>query len=186
MHTLIRAALVVLLVAHGLAADRKHTIIALSHSDHTVYELDPGSGKITAQLKLTNQPHEGAVTPDGRTIFASVPSDAYVSIVDAATFKEKGRIETPFFRRTPQPRPPAPDGTPRPPNTSASPHSTALNTDGSKLYIGVEQADVPGVVVYDVAAGKVLKKIDLLLHGGHFMAIQPVTDKLYYPHDADN
>src|SRR6266481_4602376 len=62
----------------------------------------------------------------------------------------------------------------------------ALNNDGSKLYIGTENADVSGVVVYDVKAGKVLKKIDLLLEGGHYLQIQPGTDKLYYPHRTDN
>jgi len=61
-----------------------------------------------------------------------------------------------------------------------------LNTDGSKLYIGVEQADVPGVVVYDTKSNKVLKKIDLLLRGGHYLQVQPKTDKVYYPHRNDN
>jgi YVTN family beta-propeller protein len=62
----------------------------------------------------------------------------------------------------------------------------ALTSDNSKLYIGVENADVPGLVVYDVKAGRVLKKIDLLLVGGHYLQIQPGTDKLYYPHRNDN
>jgi YVTN family beta-propeller protein len=62
----------------------------------------------------------------------------------------------------------------------------SLNNDGTKLYIGTENADVSGVIVFDVKAGKVLKKIELLLEGGHYLAIQPGTDKLYYPHRADN
>jgi YVTN family beta-propeller protein len=70
--------------------------------------------------------------------------------------------------------------------TSASPHGMGLNNDGSKLYIGTENADVSGVVVYDVKAGRVLKKIDVLLEGGHYLQIQPGTDKLYYPHRTDN
>ena len=62
----------------------------------------------------------------------------------------------------------------------------ALTSDGGKLYIGVENAEVPGVVVYDVKAGRVLRKIDLLLRGGHYLQIQPKTDKLYYPFRNDN
>src|SRR5262249_40450168 len=50
----------------------------------------------------------------------------------------------------------------------------------------VENDDVPGVVGYDVKAGKVVRKIDLLLRGGHYLQIQPGTDKLYYPHRNDN
>src|SRR5207247_10728677 len=41
-------------------------------------------------------------------------------------------------------------------------------------------------VVYDTKAGKVIRKIDVVLRGGHFLAIQPKTDKLYYPMREDN
>ena len=62
----------------------------------------------------------------------------------------------------------------------------ALTTDGSKLYVGLENADIPGIVVYDTRADRVLRKIDVVLRGGHFLAIQPRTDKLYYPMREDN
>jgi len=61
-----------------------------------------------------------------------------------------------------------------------------MTTDGSKLFIGLENADVPGVVVYDTKAGKVLKKIDVVLRGGHYLQVQPNTDKIYYPFRTDN
>jgi hypothetical protein len=48
----------------------------------------------------------------------------------------------------------------------------------SKLYIGVENAEVPGVVVYDVRSEKVIGKIDLLLRGGHYLQVHPTNDKL--------
>lgn len=155
----------------GLAA-ADHTLIVLSHSNHTVYELDPSTGRILHEFAAPDQPHEGAVTADGATIFASVPAASIVEILDGRTLKEKGRIASDYFRRA--------DGKP------ASPHGMGLTSDNSKLYIGVENADVPGVVVYDVKSGKVLKKIDLLLRGGHYLQIQPGTDKLYYPHRNDN
>ena len=149
-----------------------HTLIVLSHSNHTVYELDPQSGRVLHEFVAPDQPHEGAVTADGATIFASVPAASIVEILDGRTFKEKARISSDFFKRL--------DG------KSASPHGMALTSDNSKLYIGVENADVPGVVVYDVKAGKVARKIDLLLQGGHYLQIDPRTDKLYYPHRTDN
>jgi YVTN family beta-propeller protein len=164
-----------------------HTLIVLSHNNHTAYEVNMADGTILHEFVAPDQAHEAAVSSDGMTIFASVPAAALVEIIDARTFKEKGRIETDYFRRSPQPRRPGRDGSPPgPPITSASPHGMALNNDGSKLYIGTENADVSGVVVYDTRAGKVLKKIDLLLEGGHYLAIQPGTDKLYYPHRTDN
>jgi YVTN family beta-propeller protein len=175
-----------LLGAAALVAAPDHTLIVLSHSNHTVYELDPSSGRVVHEFVAPDQPHEGAVTADGATIFASVPAASIVEILDAKTFKEKGRIESEYFKRTPQIRRGRGGAAPGPPNTSASPHGMSLNGDNSKLYIGVENADVPGVVVYDVKAGKVVRKIDLLLQGGHYLQVDPRTDKLYYPHRNDN
>jgi YVTN family beta-propeller protein len=161
------------LLAPALALAQSHTIVALSHTDNTAYELDPDSGKVLHTFTAANQPHEGIASPDGRTYYAAIPNGPHVVILDATTFKEKGRIESPFFRSTLN-------------KGSASPHGIALNTDGSKLYVGLENADIPGIVVYDTKAGKVLRKIDVVLRGGHFLAIQPGTDKLYYPMREDN
>jgi len=168
------------------SAGGRHTLIMLSHTNHTVYEVDPASGQILHQFVAPDQAHEAAISSDGMTIFASVPAAALVEIIDANTFTEKGRIVTDFFKRTPLVRPGRGGAPAGPPITSASPHGMSLNNDGSKLYIGTENADISGVIVYDVKAGKVLKKIDLLLEGGHYLQIQPGTDKLYYPHRNDN
>jgi YVTN family beta-propeller protein len=171
VRVLLNALVACVCAVHTLSA-QTHTLIVLSHSNHTVYELDPSSGRVLHEFVAPEQPHEGAVTADGATIFASVPAASIVEILDGTTLKENGRINSDFFRRL--------DG------KSSSPHGMALTTDNSKLYIGVENADVPGVVVYDVKAGKIVRKIDLLLRGGHYLQIQPGTDKLYYPHRNDN
>lgn len=171
-----RASLVtafVLCLGPAAALAQSHTLVALSHNDHTAYELDPVSGKILNKFTAVNQPHEGVASPDGKTFYAAIPNGPHVVILDAATFREKGRIESPFFRSSRE-------------NGSASPHGIALTTDGGKLYVGLENADIPGIVVYDTKAGKVLRKIDVVLRGGHFLAIQPKTDKLYYPMREDN
>ena len=185
---MMRNFIVVILTVAGIAASTaaasRHTLVVLSHRDHTAYELDPESGRILQSFKAPEQPHEGVVSPDGTTVFVAVPNGPIVAILEAASFKEIARIETPLFTRTPRRSPNAPPTAP--PSTSASPHGVALTNDGSKLYVGLENADVPGIVVYDVKARKILKKIDLLLEGGHYLAIQPGTDKLYYPHRNDN
>ncbi len=180
------APLAFLLAATTSARAQAHTLIVLSHTNHTVYEVDPTSGVVLHQFVAPDQPHEAVVTADGGTIFASIPMAAFVEILDARSFTEKGRIESEYFRRTPMPGRPGRDGSPGPPITSASPHGMSLNNDGTKLYIGTENADISGVIVYDVRSGKVLKKIPLLLEGGHYLQVQPGTDKLYYPHRTDN
>src|SRR5437660_1773624 len=78
-----------------------HTLIVLSHNNHTVYELDPATGKILHEFKAPDQPHEAAISADGKTIFTSIPLNAdLVEILDATTFKEKGKIESDLFKKT--------------------------------------------------------------------------------------
>ena len=171
MRTSLLAAVLISLPASAIA--QPHSIVALSHADHTVYELDPVTGKILHQFTAADEPHEGIGSPDGKTFYAAVPNGPHVVILDGVTFKEIGRIESEFFRSSR-------------PNGSSSPHGIALTTDGSKLYVGLENADIPGIVVYDTRTKQVLKKINVVLRGGHFLAIQPGTDKLYYPMREDN
>ena len=173
MRLFLTLALLALFALPTLALAQAHTLVALSHSDNTAYELDMASGKILNKFTAVNQPHEGVATSDGKTFYAAIPNGPHVVILDATTFKEKGKIESEYFRSSR-------------PNGSASPHGIALTGDGSKLYVGLENADIPGIVVYDTRANKVLKKIDVMLRGGHFLAIQPKTDKLYYPMREDN
>jgi YVTN family beta-propeller protein len=191
MRSILAKLSLVLTLSSTAAFAQTHTVIVLSHGAHTVYELDPTTGKILHEFaalyargdtackaaRQACEPHEAAISPDGRTIFASVPAGPFVEILDGITFKEKGRVETELFTRS----------TSRPGRgTSVWPHGVALNTDGSKLYVTSESADVPGLVVYDVKAGKAIKKIDVPLQGGHYLQVQPGTDKLYFPHSADN
>jgi DNA-binding beta-propeller fold protein YncE len=205
MRKLLLVACLLVLAANVMFA-QSHTIIALGHENHSVNEIDTTTGNTIHTFTAIDQPHEAAVSPDGKTIYAAVPSAAHVVILDAATFKEKGKIESPFFHgRTPQPagargqrggqrggaegagagnRGNALPGVNVP--DSASPHGMGLTTDGSKLFISLENADVPGVVVYDTKANKVVKKIDVVLRGGHYLQVQPNTDKIYYPFRNDN
>jgi YVTN family beta-propeller protein len=171
MRAVLLSACILALPAAAIA--QPYTIVALSHSDHAAYEMDPVTGKILHQFTAVNEPHEGIASPDGKTFYAAVPNGPHVVILDASTFKEIGKIESEYFKSSR-------------PNGSASPHGIALTTDGSKLYVGLENADVPGIVVFDTKTNKVIKKINVVLRGGHFLAIQPGTDKLYYPMREDN
>ena len=155
------------------AAAQPHTIVALSHTDHTIYEIDPASGRLVHTFMAAEQPHEGVASPDGRTYYAAIPNGPHVVVLDAATFTQKALITSPFF-------------TSSRPNKSASPHGSAITSNGRKLYVGLENADVPGIVVIDTATNHVVKKIDVMLRGGHFLAIQPKTDTLYYPMREDH
>ena len=115
------------------AQGRGHSLVVLSHSNHTVYEVNPTDGAILHAFVAPDQPHEAAITSDGGTVFASVPAAGIVEILDGKTFREKGRIESDYFRTR--------DG------KSASPHGMGVTSDNSRLYVGTENADISGVVV---------------------------------------
>jgi YVTN family beta-propeller protein len=174
VHNTMRPTLLVcMLMFPALAFAQSHSLVVLSHSDHTAYELDPATGKVLHRFTAADEPHEGIASPDGKTFYLAVPNGPHIVILDAATFKEKGRIESPYFKSSR-------------PNGSSSPHGVALTTDGGKLYVGLENADVPGIVVYDTKTNRVIRKINVVLRGGHFLAMQPGTNKLYYPMREDN
>src|SRR5688500_11219676 len=160
-----------LLPLSGVQA-QQHTVIALSHSDNTIYQLNGDGGGLMNKFTAENQPHEAIVSPDGTTIFAAIPQGPHVVMLDGATLALRKKIESPFFRN--------------PSGSSTSPHGIAITSDGAKVYVGTERADIPSIVVIDGKTGNVIKKLDVMLEGGHFLAIDQRTNKLYYPFRNDN
>ena len=175
-----------LLVAQpALAQD--YTIIALSHTDNKISEIDPGNGRTLREFVIPREwygePHEAAISPDARTLYVSVPYAKQVLVLDLETFEQTGVIESEFFSRPAAVRRFARIGERA--STSSDPHGLALNRDGSKLYITAEFAQVPGIVVYDVASGTVVNKIDTVI-AGNYLWVHPTTGRLYYPARNDD
>ena len=168
-----------LAVAPTLAQD--YTIVTVSHTDNKVSEVHPLTGETLREFVVPGEwfgeTHEGTVSPDSKTVYVSVPYAKHVVILDLDTFTQRGKIESEYFSRPPQARTFARIG--RRESTSGDPHGVALNSDGSKLYITVEFAEVPGVVVYDVKA-ETVKKIDTVI-AGNYLGVHPRTDRLYFP-----
>ena len=171
--------LVFLAVAPALAQD--YTIVAVSHTDNKVSEIHPLTGETLREFVVSGEwfgeTHEGAVSPDSKTVYVSVPYAKHIVILGLDTFMQRGTIESEYFSRPPQVRTFTRIG--RRESTSGDPHGVALNSDGSKLYITVEFAEVPGVVVYDVKA-ETIKKIDTVI-AGNYLGVHPRTNKLYFP-----
>lgn len=171
--------LMFLTVAPVLAQD--YTVVAVSHTDNKVSELHPVTGETLKEFVVPGEwfgeTHEGVVSPDGKTAYVSVPYAKQVIILDLDTFTQRGVIESEYFSRPLEVRGFARIG--RRESTSSDPHGVALNSDGSKLYITVQHAEVPGIVVYDVEA-ETVRKIDTVIAGNH-LGIHPRSGKLYFP-----
>jgi YVTN family beta-propeller protein len=160
---------------------QKYTIVSVCHTENKVAEVDPVTGQTLKAFivpgEWVGETHEGAITRDGKTMYVSTPYQKQVLILDLDTFKQKGVIESEFFSRPRETRRFARIGERE--TTSSDPHGVALNNDESKLYVSVEFADPPGVVVVDLKTGKT-GKIETG-GAGNYLWVQPKTDKLYFP-----
>lgn len=182
-----RVSLVLLALVSVPAAAQDYAVLAISHLDNKVTEHHPLTGAILRQYVLMpgqweGELHEGAITADGQTMYVSAPYSKQVIILDLATFKQRGAIRSDYFSRPLEVRSFARIGNRE--STSSDPHGVALNRDETKLYITLEFAQVPGVAVYDVKAGRVTKKIDTIVAGNYAWA-HPKLDKLYFPTRSD-
>ena len=75
-----------------------HSLILLSQSDRTVYDMDPVSGKIINQIQLGGVPTSAVFSWDEQWLFVAVPDQGYISIVDLHTFKETSKLIKPEFK----------------------------------------------------------------------------------------
>jgi len=179
-----KATCALVLAAAVPAAAQEYTIIAVSHADNLISEIDPATGTtlrthVVMPGQWAGETHEGAVTPDGRTAYVSLPYAKQVLILDLETFTPRGTIESEHFSRvTPHSRTTSRGGTRD--STTADPHGVALNGDGGKLYVTLEYGEIPGVAVYDATAGRVSSKIDTIV-AGNWLGVHPRTGKLYMP-----
>ena len=169
-----------LLVA-GPAAAQDYTVIAVSHIDNKVSEVHPVTGEILQEFFVPGEwygeTHEGVITADQATAYISIPYAKQVIILDLENFTQTGVIESRYFSRPPEVRRFARIGERE--STSSDPHGLALTPDGRKLYITVQFAEVPGIVIYDTVTEEI-RKIDTVSAGNH-LAVHPSNGKLYYP-----
>jgi YVTN family beta-propeller protein len=170
-----------LLGTPGTLLAQKYTVVSVCHTENKIAEIDPASGKILNTFLVPGEwigeTHEAAITADGKTLYVSTPYQKKVLILDLTTFRQKGEIESEFFSRPLETRRFARIGERQ--STSSDPHGVALSNDESKLYVSVEFAEPPGVVVVDLKTGTT-RKIDTVI-AGNYLWVQPGTGKLYFP-----
>jgi len=58
--------------------------------------VDPASGAVLGRVAVVADPHEVAVTPDGRTAFVASPREG-ISVIDVPAMKELRRVDTGAF-----------------------------------------------------------------------------------------
>ncbi len=152
-----------------------HSVIVLSQGDHSVYDIDPASGKILNQVQLGGVPTGAVFSWDEQSLFVSVPDQGYISIVNLHTFKEVSRLTKPEFKSTP--------------GSVAVLDALATTPDYQKLYVSV-----PGglevfnqqLLVNNPEYKQPEARVSLPGKDGQYMLVHGPSNKLYYAFRKDN
>jgi YVTN family beta-propeller protein len=157
------------------ASAEDHSVILLSQSDRTVYDMDPASGKVINHVQLEGVPANAVFSWDEQWLFVSVPDQGYISMVDLRTFKEVSRLTRPEFKATS--------------SSTGTLDALATTPDYQKLYVSV-----PGgievfnqqLLAYNPEYKQPEQKIPLPGKDGQYMLVHGPSNKLYYAFRKDN
>ncbi|WP_150122337.1 YncE family protein, partial [Sulfitobacter sp. HI0129] len=80
---------------HGLGFARDGSAVSVvSVSSNAVQVLDPATNKVQTTAYVGRSPHEAFVSPDGKTVWAAIRGEGYVSVIDRETGEVQDRITT--------------------------------------------------------------------------------------------
>lgn len=83
-------------LVHGMGYSLDHhTLAVVSIGSNSVTFIDTASNTVKHTTYVGRSPHEAFFTPDGNEVWVTVRGEDYVSVLDAKTFEEKTRIQTP-------------------------------------------------------------------------------------------
>lgn len=73
-------------------------LIVLNKGDNAMAIVNPANGKVVASIPVGQNPHEAAVSSDGKFAFSSNMQGNSISVIDLAAQKEIHRVELPNLR----------------------------------------------------------------------------------------
>jgi DNA-binding beta-propeller fold protein YncE len=148
--------------AHVAAAQTPSAprLLVLLRNASALAFVDPASGAVLGRVAVVADPHEVAVTPDGRTAFVASPREG-ISVIDIAAMKELRRVDTGAF---------------------SAPHDVLFA--GGKLYFTAEGFKTIGR--YDPAANKVEWMLGIGQDGTHMMVLARDQQTMWVPNRGSN
>lgn len=148
----IAAVLCLVFAARG-AAD---TLLIADKTDHKLLYLDTETGRLTRAVRVGDNPHEVAVTVDGRLAWVANPGSDTVSIVEVATGIERKRLSSASF---------------------GFPHGLAVHPGGRTVYLTSEQKRL--LIALDVETLEIAKTLPTGMDGSHMVVLSPKGDRAY-------
>jgi YVTN family beta-propeller protein len=122
--------------------------------------VDPVSGEILGRVPTVKDPHEVAVTPDGKLAFVASPSEG-IAVIDVATRKELRRLDT---------------------GVGSAPHDVLFA--GGKLYFTAEGHKVIGR--YDPGTNKIDWYFGIGQDGTHLLVLSKDMNTMFMPNRGSN
>jgi YVTN family beta-propeller protein len=146
--------------AGGYPIDTPGRLLVMNKSDHTVTLIALNTGGTLTTLATGTEPHEGAVSPDGRiAVIANTDYNSNqghtLTVVDVAARKVTGEIELGY----------------------ANPHGIMFMPDGKRVIVTVEGSSA--IALVDIEAGKVVQGISTPGYPCHMVVPAPDGRRAY-------
>jgi DNA-binding beta-propeller fold protein YncE len=144
----------------GVAQAPASRLLVLLRDAGALAIVDPASEKILGRVPTVKDPHEVAVTPDGRTAYVASPSQG-IAVIDVVAMKEVRRLDT---------------------EPGSAPHDVLFA--GGKLYFTAEGHKVIGR--YDPATNKMDWHFGIGQDGSHMLVLSKDMNTLFTPNRGSN
>lgn len=143
---------------HGLGFSRDGRLLdVISVNSNAAQLIRTRSNTVTTTSYVGRSPHEGFVSPDGKTLWVAVRGQRYVSVLSTATGRELQRIRT-----------------------ANGPSKVVFSPDGSRAYVNHLRARV--VEVIRVRDRRIVKRISGTASESSDEAISPDGRELWLGH----
>jgi DNA-binding beta-propeller fold protein YncE len=154
---------VVLVIIANVAAAQTPSparLLVLLRNASALAIVEPASGKVLGRVPVGRDPHEVAVTPDGRMAFVASPSEG-ISVIDVPAMKELRRVNT---------------------GALSAPHDVLYA--GGKLYFTAEGYKTIGR--YDPTANMVEWMLGIGQDGTHLLVLAKDQQTMWVPNRGSN
>ena len=161
----LRLALLLPLVLTATAglAQTNPLLFVVNKAEDTLSVIDTHSLRETHRITVGGNPHEMAVTPDGRKAYVVNAGGNSISVIDLETYAETKRITHPDF---------------------SFPHGVAFTSDSRRALVTSERSGK--IFLIDATNDEVLRAIDTDQGGTHMAAVDTAGEWAYFSNRESN
>ncbi len=142
----------------------KEYLLVLNKDEDTVSVIDIGSGETVKKIETGHNPHEIAVTPDGKKSYVTCSLGNEINVIDNEKFEIVKRIEHEKFE---------------------FPHGVGLTKDGEKLYVASTYSSI--IFIIDTNTDEIVDYFPTYQEHSHMITFSSDGKKVFVPNiGSDN